>query len=107
MLDPRMMVAPGWQETFAGLDAGERRAIAEGWVRAWLGKSGSYAMASYFHRAQLAGSYAPPKELRDVSGGKVWESSAAFRGMGINEGLVDRLEAWGREFVRALALYQY
>ncbi len=107
MLNPRMMVAPGWQETFAGLDAGERRAIAEGWVRAWLGKSGSYAMASYFHRAQLAGSYAPPKELRDVSGGKVWESSAAFRGMGINEGLVERLEAWGREFVRALALYQY
>jgi hypothetical protein len=107
MLDPRMIVADDWRETFAGLTADERRAIAEGWVRAWLDKSESYAIASYFHRAQLAGSYVPPKELRDVSGGKVWEAAEEFRRIGMDEGLVERLLVWGRELMRGAALFQY
>jgi hypothetical protein len=107
MLDPRMLVAPGWRETFAGLGADARRWIAEGWLRAWLDKSESYPIASYFHRAQLAGSYAPPKDLQDVSGGRVWAAAHEFRGIGVDVDLVERLVVWGREFMRASALFQY
>jgi hypothetical protein len=71
-IDPRMMVAPEWRETFAGLPAAERRAITQAWLSAWLEKCTSYPLAMYFHLAQLPGSYDPPKDLRAISGGKVW-----------------------------------
>ena len=70
-IDPRMMVAAEWSETFAGLAAEERRAITQAWLTAWLEKCTSYPVVKYFHLSQLPGSYEPPKELRAISGGKV------------------------------------
>ena len=106
-IDPRMMVAPEWSETFAGLPSGERRGIAQAWLGAWLEKCTSYPVAEYFHLAQLPGSYEPPKELRAISGGKVWESAPRFRAAGVDAKLVDRLELWGSQYMAVSSLFQY
>jgi hypothetical protein len=106
-IDPRMMVAPEWSETFAGLPAGERKAITQAWLSAWLDKCTRYPVATYFRLAQLPGSYEPPKELRAISGGKVWESAPRFRAAGVDGTLVDRLEQWGRQYIAVSSLFQY
>jgi hypothetical protein len=106
-IDPRMMIAPEWSETFAGLPAGERRAIAQAWLSAWLEKCTSYPVVEYFHLSQLPGSYEPPKELRAISGGKVWESASSFRAAGVEAKLVDRLELWGSQYMTLSSLFQY
>jgi hypothetical protein len=106
-IDPRMMVAPEWSETFAGLPAGERRAITQAWLSAWLEKCTSYPVATYFRLAQLPGSYEPPKELRAISGGKVWESASSFRAAGVDGNLVDRLGLWGSQYMAVSSLFQY
>ena len=106
-IDPRMMVAPEWSQTFAGLPAGERRAIAQAWLSAWLKKCTSYPVAAYFHLSQLPGSYEPPKDLRAISGGKVWESASRFRAAGVDAKLVDRLELWGAQYMTVSSLFQY
>ena len=106
-IDPRMMVAPEWSETFAGLPAEERRAITQAWLRAWLEKCTSYPVVTYFRLAQLPGSYEPPKELRAISGGKVWESASRFRAAGVDGKLVDRLELWGSQYLSVSSLFQY
>ena len=106
-LDPRMMIAPEWSETFIGLPAGERRAITQAWLRAWLEKCTSYPLVTYFRLAQLPGSYEPPKELRAISGGKVWESASSFRTAGVDGKLVDRLELWGSQYTAVSSLFQY
>jgi cytochrome c553 len=106
-IDPRMMVAPDWSETFAGLPAEERRAITQAWLSAWLDKCTSYPVATYFRLSQLPGSYEPPKELRAISGGKVWDSASMFRKAGVNGKLVDRLELWGSQYLTVSSLFQY
>jgi hypothetical protein len=106
-IDPRMMVAPEWSETFAGLPAGERRGIAQAWLTAWLEKCTSYPVVTYFRLSQLPGSYEPPKELRAISGGKVWESASRFRAAGVDARLVDRLELWGSQYMAMSSLFQY
>ena len=106
-IDPRMMVAPEWRETFAGLPPAERRTITQAWLSAWLEKCTSYPVAMYFHLAQLPGSYEPPKELRAISGGKVWESASSFRAAGVDGKLVDRLELWGSQYMAVSSLFQY
>jgi hypothetical protein len=106
-IDPRMMVAPEWSETFAGVPPPERRAITQAWLSAWLDKCTSYPVAMYFHLSQLPGSYEPPKELRAISGGKVWEAAPRFRAAGVDGTLVDRLEVWGREYMAVSSLFQY
>jgi hypothetical protein len=106
-IDPRMMVAPEWSETFAGLPTGERRAITQAWLSAWLEKCTSYPVVAYFHLSQLPGSYEPPKELRAISGGKVWESASRFRAAGVDAKLVDRLELWGAQYMVVSSLFQY
>jgi hypothetical protein len=106
-IDPRMMIAPEWNETFAGLPAAERRAITQAWLRAWLEKCTSYPVVKYFHLAQLPGSYEPPKELRAISGGKVWESASSFRAAGVDGKLVDKLELWGSQYMAVSSLFQY
>ncbi len=106
-IDPRMMVAPEWRETFAGLPPAERRAITQAWLSAWLEKCTSYPVATYFHLAQLPGSYEPPKDLRAISGGKVWESASSFRAAGVDGKLVDRLELWGSQYMSVSSLFQY
>jgi hypothetical protein len=106
-IDPRMMVAPEWSETFAGLPASERQAITQAWLSAWLEKCTSYPVAAYFHLAQLPGSYEPPNELRAISGGKVWDSAARFRAAGVDGKLVDRLELWGSQYMEAASRFQY
>jgi cytochrome c553 len=106
-IDPRMMVTPEWSETFAGLAPGERRAITQAWLSAWLEKCTSYPVVTYFRLAQLPDSYEPPKDLRAISGGKVWESASRFRVAGINANLVDRLELWGIQYMAMSSLFQY
>lgn len=106
-IDPRMMVAAEWSETFAGLAAEERRAITQAWLTAWLEKCTSYPVVKYFHLSQLPGSYEPPKELRAISGGKVWESASSFRAAGVDGKVVDRLELWGSQYVAVSSLFQY
>jgi hypothetical protein len=106
-IDPRMMVAPEWSETFAGLPAAERRAITQAWLRAWLDKCGSYPLAAYFHLSQLPGSYELPQDLRAISGGNVWQSAFRFRAAGVDAKLVERLELWGREYMAMSSLFQY
>jgi hypothetical protein len=106
-IDPRLMVAPEWSETFAGLPASERQAITQAWLSAWLEKCTSYPVAAYFHLAQLPGSYEPPNELRAISGGKVWDSAARFRAAGVDGKLVDRLELWGSQYMTVSSLFQY
>ena len=106
-IDPRMIVTPEWSETFAGLPPGERRAIAQAWLSAWLEKCTSYPVVAYFHLAQLPGGYEPPQELRAISGGKVWESASRFRAAGVDAKLVDRLELWGSQYMTMSSLFQY
>ncbi len=106
-IDPRMMVTPEWSETFVSLAPGERRAIAQAWLSAWLEKCISYPVVSYFRLAQLPDSYEPPKDLRAISGGKVWESASRFRAVGVDAKLVDRLELWGSEYMAMSSLFQY
>jgi hypothetical protein len=106
-IDPRMMVAPEWSETFAGLPADERRGIAQAWLSSWLEKCTSYPVVTYFRLSQLPGSYEPPKELRAISGGKVWESASGFRAVGVDAKLVDRLELWGSQYMAMSSLFQY
>jgi hypothetical protein len=107
IIDPRMMVAPEWSQTFAGLPAQERRGIAQAWLSAWLEKCTSYPLAEYFHLSQLPGSYEPPKEQLAISGGKVWESASRFRAAGVDAKLVDRLEQWGSQYLMTSSLFQY
>ncbi len=106
-IDPRMMVAPDWRSTFASLPVAQRTAITEGWLEAWLKKNSRYPTASYFYRGQVPGSYAAPRELNDISGGRVWESAAQFRSVGVKPGLVRRLEVWGAGYVAGMALFHY
>jgi cytochrome c553 len=106
-IDPRMMVAPEWSETFVSLAPGERRAIAQAWLQAWLAKCTSYPVVTYFRLAQLPGSYEPPKELRAISGGKVWESASRFRAAGVDAKLVHELEFWGSQYMAMSSLFQY
>ena len=106
-IDPRMMVAPEWSATFAGLPAGARREITQAWLSAWLDKCTSYPLVEYFHLSQLPGSYEPPRDLRAISGGKVWESASRFRAAGVDARLVDRLELWGNQYMAVASLFQY
>jgi len=106
-IDPRMMVAPEWSETFAGLPADERLAITQAWLGAWLEKCSRYPTASYFYRGQVQGSYAPPKGLREISGGKVWEAAPLFLAAGVDAGLVRRLKVWGAGYRAAAGLFHY
>jgi hypothetical protein len=98
-----MMAAPEWTATFAGPPADERLAIAQ----AWLEKCSRYPTASYFYRGQVPGSYAPPKGLREISGGRVWEAVPLFRAAGVDSGLVRRLEVWGAGYTAAAVLFHY
>jgi hypothetical protein len=81
--------------------------MAQAWLVAWLDKSSRYPAAAYFYRGQLPGSYAPPKQLRDISGGKLWEAAPQFRQAGVDAALVHRLEAWGAEYAAAATLFRY
>jgi cytochrome c553 len=106
-IDPRLMIAPEWGETFAGVPAEERRGITQAWLSAWLDKCTSYPVAAYFRLSQLPGSYETPKELRAISGGNVWESASLFRKAGVDGTLVDRLELWGSQYLAVSSLFQY
>jgi cytochrome c553 len=106
-IDPRMLVAPAWSPTFAALPALERQEIAQSWLAAWLEKCSRYPTAAYFYRGQVPGSYAPPKALHEISGGRVWEAAADFRRAGVDAGLVHRLEVWGAAYSVGAGLFHY
>ena len=106
-IDPRLMVAPGWSVMFAGLPLEQRREITQAWLAAWLDRSAGYPVAEYFYRGQVPGSYAPPRELHAISGGRVWEAAPLFRGAGVDAALVRRLETWGAAYTTAAELFHY
>lgn len=106
-IDPRMLVAPHWQSTFAGLSAKDRQAITQAWLEAWLEKSTRYPITDYFYRAQLPAHYVLSPELHEISGGGVWMAAARFRAAGVDSALVNRLEAWGQEYGKAAELFHY
>jgi hypothetical protein len=92
---------------FAGLPLEQRREITQAWLAAWLDRSAGYPVAEYFYRGQVPGSYAPPRELHAISGGRVWEAAPLFRGAGVDATLVRRLETWGAAYTTAAELFHY
>ena len=106
-IDPRMLVADHWQATFSGLPASERQSMTQAWLEAWLDKSTRYPVADYFYRAQLPAHYILSPELHEISGGAVWTAAASFRAAGVDASIVNRLQAWGDEYMRAAELFHY
>lgn len=106
-IDPRIMIARDWAPTFSPLGGELKRAITESLLTAWLDKTLQYRSASYFQLGRLANSYTPPPDIRDISGGKVWEAAPQFQAAGVSVQLLDRLEKWGRSYSDLASLYHY
>jgi hypothetical protein len=107
-IDPRLLVDPQWGDIFRDLPPETRRAIAEALLTAWLDKNEQYPLVSYFQLGRTAQSY-PPKDkaLRSVTGGRAWDTVAAFRELGVRPALLRRLEAWGAAWTELAARFQY
>jgi hypothetical protein len=84
-----------------------KQAITESLLTAWLDKNLQYPPASYFRLGLQATSYARPRDLQVISGGKVWEAAAQFQAVGVNAQLIDRLQAWGRQYTSLASLFHY
>jgi hypothetical protein len=106
-VDPRIMIAKEWAPMFSPLPDAMRQAITESLLTAWLDKNLQYPPASYFRLGLEPSSYAPPRDLQDISGGKAWEAAAQFQAAGVNVQLIDRLQAWGRQYVSLASLFHY
>jgi hypothetical protein len=106
-IDPRIMIAKDWAPIFAPLSNSLKRAITESMLTAWLDKIQQYRPASYFHLGVLPGSYVPPADLRDISGGKAWETLPQFQAAGVDPQLLERLRKWGLAYSDLAGLYHY
>ncbi len=106
-IDPRIMVDKDWTPVFSSLPAGTRRALTEAFLTAWLDKNLSYLPVSYFQRGLSASSYAPPVELRNVSGGKAWLAAPQFQAAGVNAQAIQRLQNWGDKYSSLAQLFHY
>jgi hypothetical protein len=106
-IDPRIMIAKDWAPMFVPLCGETKRAITESLLMAWLDKTLRYRPASYFQLGRPAGSYAPPTDLRDVSGGRAWEAVPQFQAAGVQVQVLQRLQEWGRQYTDLARLYQY
>ncbi len=94
-IDPRILVSPEWGPVFEPFSAGVKLAITESLLSAWLDKKLRYPSASCFVQGAQPESYKLPDQLRNISGGKVWEA-AQFQAAGVRPALIERLNEWGR-----------
>ena len=106
-VDPRIMIAKEWAPMFSSLPDAMKQAITESLLTAWLDKNLQYPPASYFRLGLQTTSYARPRDLQVISGGKVWEAAAQFQAVGVNAQLIDRLQAWGRQYTSLASLFHY
>jgi hypothetical protein len=105
-IDPRILVAGGWDAVFRSVPAATRREITERLLTGWMDKTSQYRVSAYFHRG-LVGGYAPPAEIREVSGGRVWEAASQFQALGVSALLIRRIRDWGEKYTDAAARFQY
>jgi hypothetical protein len=106
-VDPRILVAPEWADTFATLAPEYRLGLANAMLEAWLEKNRQYPIARYFNRFLNQGDYIAPKELRNITGGHVWEASSLFAAEGVRPSLVHQLQVWGRQSIDMAARFSY
>jgi hypothetical protein len=106
-IDPRIMVDPDWAPAFLALDPGVKRAITEAYLAAWLDKTLQYPAASYFKLGLTASAYTRPADVRNISGGNVWEAAAQFQAAGVRPQLLGRLKDWGKAYTSLAQLFHY
>ena len=98
-IDPRIMVDKEWAPMFALLPYSTKRAITESLLTAWLDKTLQRPTASYFKLGVPASSY---------SGLPTWDQAAAqFKAAGVSPQLMERLEAWSRDYASLSTLFHY
>jgi cytochrome c553 len=105
--DPRILVAKEWAPVFRNLPRDVKRALAESLLSAWLDKTFEYPPASYFALGAKPATYALPENLREISGGKVWEAAPQFEAAGVSPALIARLNAWGKSWTALAELFHY
>ena len=106
-LDPRLMTDPEWAPMFTTVAPGVRLKLTESFLTAWLDKTSQYPPVAYFQLGLHASSYARPTDLREVSGGRVWEAVPRFAAAGVNARLIQRLESWGKHYTAVAELFHY
>jgi hypothetical protein len=105
--DPRILVAKEWAPVFRNLPRDVKQALAESLLSAWLDKTLEYPPASYFALGAKPATYALPKDLQEISGGKVWEAAPQFEVAGVSPVLIARLNAWGKSWTALAELFHY
>jgi hypothetical protein len=106
-IDPRILIASEWAPAFRTLPDGVKQAITESLLSAWLDKTLQYPSVSYFERGLQANAYKLPADLRDISGGKVWEAAPQFQAAGVSASVIERLNAWGKAYTALADLFHY
>jgi hypothetical protein len=105
--DPRILVAKEWAPMFRNLPRDVKQALAESMLSAWLDKTLEYSPASYFALGAKPATYALSNDLREISGGKVWEAAPQFEAAGVSPVLIARLNAWGKSWAALAELFHY
>jgi len=105
--DPRILVAKEWAPMFRNLPRDVKQALAESLLSAWLDKTLEYPPASYFALGAKPAAYALPKDLQEISGGKVWDAAPQFEAAGVSPVLIARLNAWGKSWTALAELFHY
>jgi hypothetical protein len=106
-VDPTIMVNPSWAPIFQVLSVGEKRAITESLLAAWLDKNLQYRVDRYFRGGLSEKSYTPPASYGRIAGGKPWEAAPLLIAAGVNPELVRRLQNWGVSYTETAARFQY
>ena len=106
-LDPRIMIDPAWAPMFATLAPDVRLKLTESFLTTWLDKTQQYPPVAYFQLGLHASSYARPTDLREVSGGRVWEALPQFAAAGVDPRLLQRLQLWGKHYTAMAELFHY
>jgi hypothetical protein len=84
-----------------------KQAITESLLSAWLDKTLQYPPTSYFALGPQPVGYKLATQLRNVSGGGVWEAASQFRAAGVRLAVIERLNAWGRAYTALTDLFHY
>ena len=106
-VDPTIMLNDAWAPMFQSLSAGDRRAVTESLLAAWLDKNQQYPIGRYFRVGLSESSYALPESYGNIAGGKVWESAPLFLAAGVDPALVTQLQKWGASYTDTAARFQY
>jgi len=106
-VDPRIMIHSDWAPIFRTLQPDVRRAITEDMLTAWLEKNLRYRMARYFTPGQTGHTYAPAKEVAEITGGSVWVAAPQFQAAGVSPGTIAELLKWGHDYTNMAASLHY